>query len=99
MMTLRRMKQLLQGRFLPSDYQQILYNQFEQCRHGTKTVAAFTQEFFRLSSQCDLSIMDEQQTAKYISGLKYHIQKRVILHDVFSVDEAYNKAMKIEAVK
>ena len=40
--------------------------------------------------------MDEQQTAKYISRLKYSIQERVILHDVFSVNEAHNKAMKIE---
>ena len=39
---------------------------------------------------------DLQQTAKYINGLKYPIQKHVILHDVFSVDEAYNKAMKNE---
>jgi len=29
-MTLKHMKQLLQGRFLPPDYQQILYNQFEK---------------------------------------------------------------------
>ena len=39
---------------------------------------------------------DEKQTTNYINGLKYPIQKCVILHDVFSVDEAQNKAMKIE---
>jgi len=42
---------------------------------------------------------NEQQTAKYISGLKYPIQERIILHDVFSVDEAHNKAMKIERLR
>ena len=57
---------------------------------------AYTDEFYCLSSRCGLSMTDEQQTAKYISGLKYHIQERVILHDVFSVDGAHNKAMKIE---
>ena len=31
-MTWRRMKQLLKGKFFSPDYQQILYNQFEQCR-------------------------------------------------------------------
>ena len=31
-MTWRRMKQLLKGRFFPTDYQQILYNQFERCK-------------------------------------------------------------------
>ena len=39
---------------------------------------------------------DEQQTVKYISGLKYPIQERVILHDGFIIDEAHNKAIKIE---
>ena len=38
---------------------------------------------------------EEQQATKYISGLKYSIQERVILHDVFSVDEAHNKALKM----
>ena len=37
--------------------------------------------------------------AKYISGLKYSIQERVILHDVFSVDEAHNRASKIERLQ
>jgi len=39
---------------------------------------------------------EEQQATKYISGLKYPIQEHVILHDVFFVDEAHNKGMKIE---
>jgi len=42
---------------------------------------------------------EEQQAAKYISTLKYHIQERVILHDVFSVDEAYKKVMKIKRLQ
>jgi len=41
----------------------------------------------------------EQQAAKYISGLKYPIQERVILYDVFSVDEAHNKVLKIERLQ
>ena len=39
---------------------------------------------------------DEQQTTKYIGGLKYPIQERTIFHDVFSFDNAHNIAMKIE---
>jgi len=54
------MKQLLQGRFLSLDYQQILYNQFEHCKQGTRIVAAYTKELYRLSSRCDISMMEEQ---------------------------------------
>jgi len=83
----------------PPDYQQIMYNQFEHCQQGTRTVTTYTEQFYRLSSHCDLSMMEEQQAAKYISGLKYSIQERVILHDVFSVDEAHNKALKVERLQ
>ena len=41
----------------------------------------------------------EEQVAKYISSLKYPIQERMILHDVFSADEAYNKAIKIKRLQ
>ena len=43
--------------------------------------------------------MKEEQATKYISGFKYLIQEHVILHDVFSVDETHNKAMKIERLQ
>jgi len=42
---------------------------------------------------------EEQQAAKYISGLKYPIQERVILHDAFSIDEAHTKALKVERLQ
>jgi len=67
------MKQLLKGRFLPSDYQQILYNQFEKCRQGMRTVTAYMEEFYCFASPCDLSLMEKQQTAKFIHNLKYPI--------------------------
>jgi len=56
-------------------------------------------EFYRLSSRCDLSMTEEQQAVKYINGLKYSIQECVILHDVFSIDEADNKTLKIERLQ
>jgi len=51
-----------------------------------------------LLPHCKLS-MTEEQAAKYINSLKYFIQERVILHDVFSVDENHNKALKIESLQ
>ena len=40
---------------------------------------------------------EEQQTMKYINGLRYTIQEHVALHEVFSVDEAHNEDR--EAIK
>jgi len=51
-------------------------------------VTAYTEEFYRLVWQCDLSLMEEQQTAKYIHRLKYLILERMVVQDLYSVDEA-----------
>ena len=49
--------------------------------------------------QCNLSLTEEQQTIKYIHGLKYPIQERVALQDLYFIDEAQNKAMKVERLQ
>jgi len=61
-------------------------------------VSAYTKEFYRLTLQYDLSLTEEQSTAKYIHGLNYSIQEHVTIQDVFSIDEAQNKATKIERI-
>jgi len=93
-MTWRRMKQLLQGRFFPLDYQQIFYNQFEHCQQDARAVIAYSEEFYRLASRCDLAMTEEQQASKYISGLKYPIQERVVLHDdkTLKIERSHNRA-------
>ena len=49
-----------------------------------------------VASRCDLSLSEEQQqTAKYIHTLKYH----VALQDLYSVDEAHNKVIKVERLQ
>jgi len=62
-------------------------------------VTVYTEEFYHLASRCDLSLTEEQQTAKYIHRLNYPIQERVAILDVFSVDEAQNKTMKIKRLR
>jgi len=47
----------------------------------------------------DLSMTEEQQAAKYISVIKYSTQEHVIIHDVFSIEEAHNKALNIERLQ
>nr|GMD37694.1 transposon Ty3-I Gag-Pol polyprotein [Ipomoea batatas] len=92
----RKMKKAMMGRFLPPDYQQYLFQRYQRCSQGTRTVNEYTEEFFRLGARCNLSETPEQQTARYINGLRYAIQEKITLAPVWSVDEAYNMAVKAE---
>ena len=41
---------------------------------------------------------EEQLSVKYTSGLMYSIQKYVLLHNMFSLDEAHNLALEAEEI-
>jgi len=52
--------------------------------------------FYWLFSRYGLTMTEEQLAAKYTSGLKYSIQKHVLLHNVFSLDEANCLTLEVE---
>jgi len=87
----------MKARFLPPDYEQMLYQQFQNCRQGTQTVTDYTEEFYRLDSRNNLSETEGQQVAQYIGGLRMAMQDQVSLHTVWTLSEAVNLAMKIES--
>lgn len=83
----------MRARFLPPDYEQIPY---QNCQQGTRLVSDYTEEFYRLDSQNNLSETKGLQVAWYIGGLQVVIQDLVTLHIVWILLEAVNLAMKIE---
>ncbi|XP_038989925.1 uncharacterized protein LOC120113183 [Phoenix dactylifera] len=95
--TWRKMKQHLRGRFLPPDYEQALYHQYQNCRQGPRTVTEYTDEFNRLNARNNLSETENQQVARYIGGLKPAIRDQVDLYPVWSLTEATSLALKLEA--
>ena len=84
----------MQDKFLPPDYHQLFFKQFESCSQENKIVTAYTDEFYWLSSRYRLYMTEEQLAKKYISELMYSIQKHVLLHNMFSLDEAHNLALE-----
>nr|GMC64190.1 transposon Ty3-I Gag-Pol polyprotein [Ipomoea batatas] len=94
----RKMKKLMMARFLPPDYQQQLFQKYQRCSQDSRSVNDYTEEFYRLGARCNLSETAEQQTARYIAGLRFNIQVRMTLSPIWSVDEAYNMAIKAEAL-
>lgn len=91
------MKRLIRARFLPPDYEQLLYQQHQNCRQGSRSINEYTEEFYRLNSRNNLSETEGQQVARYIGGLSIAIQDKVTLHTVWTLSEVVNLAMKIES--
>ena len=52
--TLRRMKQLLRGRFFPPNYEQYISYPNQRCTHGSKRVNEYTAQFCRLTKRNQL---------------------------------------------
>ncbi|XP_028552635.1 uncharacterized protein LOC110101527 [Dendrobium catenatum] len=91
-----RMKQLLRGHFLPTDYEQLLYMQYQHCSQGSRSVNEYTEEFYRLSARNNLNESTNQLVARYVEGLKEAIQDKLELSTVWSLSQAVNYALKEE---
>jgi hypothetical protein len=90
------MKNLLKGRFLPADYDQILFTQFQNCVQEDRTVSEYTEEFLRLQVRCNLAETEDQQVARYVNGLNDVIQDRLMMQQIWSIDQAQALALKAE---
>jgi hypothetical protein len=89
-------EEAVEGKIFTPDYEQTLFQQYQECKQGNRAVKVYTEEFYRLSSRNDLMETEAQQTARYIGGLRFAIQDRVTMQSVFTLVEAVNLAIKIE---
>ena len=71
------MKQLLTVQFLPSDFEQYLFQHFQECCQGAHTIQVYDDKIYGLSTQNVLMESEAQQMAKPISGLHLPIQDGV----------------------
>lgn len=71
--------------YLPTDYEQMLYQQYQHCRQGNRSVNDYTEEFYCLSARNNLNEMVNQLVARYIGGLKDAIQDKLELNTIWSL--------------
>ncbi|VVA41343.1 PREDICTED: LOW QUALITY PROTEIN, partial [Prunus dulcis] len=97
--TWRKMKSLMMERFLPTDYEQILYRMYLGCAQGNRSISEYTEEFMRLAERNHLTETDNQKVSRYNNGLKISIQEKIGMQNIWTLKEAINMAMKAELLE
>ena len=94
----RLMDDRLRLRFLPLDYDQILFNKYQnqKCIQGQRIVHAYIAEFFRLVEWNYLLETEGQQVTRYMLGLNLAIQDCIGVQMVRSVSEVRNMTLDAE---
>ncbi|KAE8696147.1 putative CCCH-type zinc finger family protein [Hibiscus syriacus] len=91
-----KMKKKMKGHFLPFGYTQTLFQRLHALRQGARSVDDYTEEFYQLVARNDLSETEEQMVARYLGGLRQPLQDVLSLHSLWSVSEAYQRALAVE---
>lgn len=90
------MLRLMRERFLPANFEQLLYEQYQKCRQGFKNVADYTEEFHRLGARTNLAETEDYKIARFIDGLRDDIQDQMDIQPFGLLNDAITMATKIE---
>lgn len=67
-------QQFMSCRFLPTNYDKILFSHYQNCQQHNRSIDAYTKDFYRLNARIDIHESESQQVSFYISGLQEGIQ-------------------------
>lgn len=91
------MKQQLWNHFLLYDYEQQLYVQYQQCLQRTRTINAYTEDFYRLCARNNIRESHNQVIVRYIGGLNSTIRDKLELSSIWTIIHAVYLAIKVES--
>ncbi|KAK0596482.1 hypothetical protein LWI29_016081 [Acer saccharum] len=84
------MKERLESKYLPVNYDQLVYEEMLQWKQEPKaSVDQYTESFHELTVRSKAVETEVQTLARYLNGLKTSIRKDMLTARVYSVEEAY----------
>eukprot|EP00253_Pinus_taeda_P016521 PITA_16521 len=91
-----RMEAKLKEKFLPKDYQIMLYIQVQNLKQRGMTVTEFTEEFYKLNLRAGYVEDTSEKTPRFVNGLRGEILDEIGILSPQTLDEAYQFALKAE---
>ncbi|XP_041011327.1 uncharacterized protein LOC121255090 [Juglans microcarpa x Juglans regia] len=93
------MKERLKEKYLPIDYEQMMFEEILQLRQGSLSVDQFTDRFHELSVRRKIVQTEQQTLARYRTGLWSKLCREMWIARLINVEEAYQLALRIEKQK
>jgi hypothetical protein len=91
-----RMIANMKAKFIPRDYQITLFRRMQNLRQKLMTVKEYTEEVYRLNIRAGHQESDDEKVVRYMNGLRYNIQDKLIMLTITTVEDAYQLALKAE---
>jgi hypothetical protein len=90
----QKMLKCMKMNWMPLDYQQFFFGEFQNLRQKDLSIPAFTKEFLRPQIRTRLQEDDENVIEIYMNALRFQLQDELALIKVNSMDEAYHLVLK-----
>lgn len=92
-----KLKNEMQKKFLPYNYDQLMFQKFQNLRQGSRSVEDYATDFFRMINRLEVRDTEEQLTMRFVGGLCQQIQHTLNLFRPQSISETHQQALTIEA--
>ncbi|KAK8926104.1 hypothetical protein KSP39_PZI018936 [Platanthera zijinensis] len=91
-----KMKERLKEKYLPASYRDQLFEQLQNLRQGTLTVAEYMARFDELIVMSDISEEPIATASRFKAGLRSDIQRELIPHRLETVDKIFQLSLEYE---
>ena len=91
-----KMKKYLKRQFLPPDYQDLVYKEYQNCNQLGDSIAVYTKKFYRLQSYLDFNVLEEYSILRYKNGLCWAIREMLCAQSFYYLSDLVLAAEAIE---
>ena len=92
------MKAKLQEKYIPPSYQSQLFSTMINLKQMTLNIAEYSAKFEEARHRCSEFHAEDQFVicTHFVNGLRFDVQRMVILYAPHTIEDAYQKALEIE---